>query len=264
MRDDPAAAWLSPLGRMLARASAWWAWVAYGLALGFIWFGTEYVIETLLHTSGRRLPTIAMLAAAGTLWVPVRRGIIAIKARAVMSRALAAAKAAAASVDNLDAFPAEPDGRLISLVGWVSADGFLPRPVAGEDAVGLALRVQDTYPYLFETMLNFDLVDERGEAVLIATGGGRLFGRATVQLDRANEADRALVTSLDVPASAVPTDWNAFVLREGDPVMVIGTKATLQDLTEAQRNRPTLRPALASAPGRPLLIVRLEAERLEA
>jgi hypothetical protein len=264
LRDDPVAGWLSRAARLFARMSTWWAWTAYGLLLGAIWFSTEYVIEVVLHTSGRRLPTIAMVAAAGALWVPVRRGIIGLRARAILSRAKAAAESLATSLDDLKAFPAEPDGRLISLVGWVSADGFLPRQVDGQDVVGLAIGVQDTYPYVFETMLNFDLVDETGEAVLVATAGGRLIGRSTVRLQRGSDAARSLVNWLDIPASATPTDWNAFVLREGDPVMVIGTKATLQDMSEMERHRPTVRPALATSPGRPVLIVRLDAERLEA
>jgi hypothetical protein len=264
LRDDPAAAWLSPLGRLGAFVTTCWAWAGFGLLMLALWICVEYIIETVLHTRGRRLPTIAMLAAGGALLVPMRRWAATIESKAITARAKAAASAAAAGVDDLKTFPDEPDGRVLSLVGWVSADGFLPRPVDGKDVVGLALRVQDTHSYVYETMLNFDLVDESGEAVLVATGGGRLIGPATTRLSRASDSDKALVSSFDLPASAVPTDWNAFTLREGDPVMVIGTKTTLQDFTEAQRNRPTIRPALASAPGRPLLIVKLDAERLEA
>jgi hypothetical protein len=264
LREDPSEGWLTRAGRLGATLTTWWAWAAYGLFVVIVYLSTEYVIETVLHTTGRSLPKIAAVAAGGALLIPVKRGIIALRAVAVVSRAKASAIALARSVDDLKTFPAEPDGRVISLVGWVSADGFLPRQVDGKDVVGLSLRVQDTLPYVFETMLNFDLVDEAGDAVLVATGGGRLIGRATTRLSRASEADRAVVTSLDIPASATPTDWNAFTLREGDPVMVIGTKTTVHDMTEAQRNRPTARPALASAPARPLLIIRLDAERLEA
>ncbi len=264
LRDDPAEGWLSPAGRLRATLSTWWAFAAYGAFVVIVWFSTEYVIETVLSTTGRSLPKIAAFAAGGAFFVPVKRGIIALRARAIANRAKATAAALATSVDDLKTFAAEADGRVISLVGWVSADGFLPNQVQGKDVVGLSLRVQDALPYVFETMLNFDLVDEAGDAVLVATGGGRMMGRAATRLSRASEADRAVVTSLDIPAAATPTDWNAFTLREGDPVMVIGTKTTLHDMTETQHNRPTARPALASTPARPVLIIRLDAERLEA
>jgi hypothetical protein len=264
LRDDPAAGWLTRAGRLGATLTTWWAWAAYGLFVVIVYLSTEYVIETILHTTGRSLPKIAAVAAGGALLVPVKRGIIALRARAILSRAKASATALATSVDDLKTFAAEPDGRVISLVGWMSADGFLPRQVGGKDVVGLSMRVQEALPFVFETLLNFDLVDEAGEAVLVATGGGRMIGRAATRLSRASEADRAVVTSLDVPAGMTPTDWNAFTLREGDPVMVIGTKTTVHDMTEAERNRPTARAALASAPRRPVLIIRLDAERLEA
>ena len=66
-----------------------------------------------------------------------------------------------------------------------------------------------------------------------STGDGRLLADSNVQLSRASQDDRQLVMSLDLPASAVPTDWNVFVVRDGDPVMVVGTKTTIQDLTRA-------------------------------
>jgi hypothetical protein len=127
--------------------------------------------------------------------------------------------------------------------------------------VGLTLRFQDGLPLVMETMHNFDLVDEAGNKALVLTSEGRLYGEANVRLSRGSIDDRQLVMSFDLPASAVPTDWNVRVVRDGDPVMVVGTKTKIQDLAELLNNRSASRTAVASAKAKPLLLFPLDAER---
>jgi len=192
----------------------------------------------------------------------MRRTIVRIRASTLEKMARQAGERAAA-VDDLSLLGDEPDGRVVSLVGWVRGHGYVDSPVDGQPAVGLTLRCQDGMPLVMETMLNFDLVDESGHEALVLTGEGRLFGEANVRLSRASESDRQLVMSLGLPATVVPTDWNALAVRDGDPVMVVGTKTTVQDYTQIQHNRSVARTAVASSKDRPLLIVPLDAERRE-
>ena len=70
-----------------------------------------------------------------------------------------------------------------------------------------------------------------------------------------------LIASLDLPVGAVATGWDAFVLRDGDPVMAVGFKQTTLDPTQASLRSPPARTSLGSLPPRPLLIFPIAAER---
>ena len=83
------------------------------------------------------------------------------------------------------------------------------------------------------------------------------------KMPRAEEEDRNLVHSLDMPAGVAPTSWNAYVLRDGDPVMVIGVKSIVQDTSELEHGRSPMRTAVTSDGPRPLLVIPLAAERRE-
>jgi hypothetical protein len=263
LKADPAWAWLSPGDRAFVALKGTGAWIGYFLFLRCVYWATEYVIETLLSTSGQYLPKLAVLAVGGACFVPMRRFVISLRASTTAAKARKAATALATPVDDLRALGDEQDGRIVSLVGWVRGHGYLYHRVDGQRAVGLSIRVQDEFPFLMETMHNFDLVDEEGAAALVVTEGARLLGKANHRLSRANNDDRQLIMSLDLPATAVPTDWNAFIARDGDPVMVVGTKTTIQDLTELQHGRASARTVVASTKQHPLLVIPLDAERLE-
>jgi hypothetical protein len=239
----------------------WAAWALYGAFLVAVRAAVAYIIETLLAADPGRLPSIVGGAVGATFLIPMRRAVIRLRATSTAKMARDAAMDRAAAIDVFAGIDAEPDGKLVSLVGWVRGHGYLDRDVRGQRAVGLTLRCQDGVPFVLELMHNFDLVDESGNAALVLTGDGRVLGDANVRLSRASHEDRNLVVSLDLPATAVPTDWNAFVVRDGDPVMVLGTKTTIQDLEELQYNRSPNRTAIASAPGRPLLLFPIDAER---
>jgi hypothetical protein len=274
LNDDPATAWLTPLDRVIVTAKGWAAWALYflGLRLAFLAFhfvlsamSGDYELAQSVGGFGRAfsIPGLLTGGLGALLLVPMRRAVIRLRASATAKMARQAAADAAATIDDLSLLANEPDGRLVSLVGWVRGHGYLYHHAAGQPAVGLTLRCQDGVPFVMETLHNFDLVDEAGAAALVATADGRVYGDANVRLSRAGEGDRQLVMSLDLPATAVPTDWNAFVVRDGDPVMVVGTKTTIQDLSELQYGRAAHRTAVASTKERPLLIFALDAERRE-
>jgi hypothetical protein len=263
LKADPAWEWLSPGDRALVALKGASAWVVYGLFLVGVWLAVEYMIETILSTNGRVLPKFAAVAVGGVCFVPMRRFVIALRSSSTAAKARQAATAMATPVDDLKALGDEENGRIVSLVGWVRGHGYLYHLVDGQRAVGLAIRIQDNFPFVMETMHNFDLLDEEGAATLVVTEGGRLLGKPNHRLSRASNEDRQLIMSLDLPATAVPTDWNAFIVRDGDPVMVVGTKTTIQDLSELQHGRAATCTAVASTKTRPLLIIPLAAERRE-
>jgi hypothetical protein len=268
LREDPAAEWLTAAGRFAVTVRGSTAWVAYGLFIAFEWLCARYALGTLLGLGSETLmfipmPNVPVIVAAATaiaLYVPTRRAVIALESSATGAKARATALRQALAVDDLAALGAEPDGRVVSLVGWVRGHAYLQQPVDGKRAVGLTLRCQDTYPFVLEILQNFDLVGEMDDEALVVTVGGRLLGKTNVRLQRGGYDDKVLVSSLDLPMTAILTDWNAFVVRDGDPVMVVGTKTTIQDLAQA-RGRATARVAVASAPSRPLLVFPLAAER---
>jgi hypothetical protein len=270
LKDEPAAGWLQPLDLTIVTVKGWAAWALYFASLygvrTAIWILTASYLDspalmTMFGGVAARIPLIVSGVLGAALIVPMRRTVVRIRASTIAKMAKQSATDSAVAVDDLSALGDEPDGRVVSLVGWVRGHGYLEHLVDGQRAVGLSLRCQDGLPFVMETMHNFDLVDEGGNEALISTGEGRLLGESNVQLSRASNDDRQLVLSLDLPSSAVPTDWNVFAVRDGDPVMILGTKTTIQDLTQIQHNRPINRAAVASTKKRPLLLFPLDAER---
>ena len=148
----------------------------------------------------------------------------------------------------------------MSLVGWIKAHAKLPEPVAGQPCVGIALACHQRYPGVLETLSDFELVDEAGRTVPIQVAGARMLGESNVNLTNANER-RLLIASLDLPVGAVATGWDAFVLRDGDPIMAVGFKQTALDPTQATLRAPAARPAVVSLATKPLLIFPIAGER---
>jgi hypothetical protein len=272
LKDDPADRWLSGLDRVLVLFKGWAVWLLYLVFMNLVFRSFYFVISTasgdynlgqsISFGMGRvfSIPGLLTGVVFAFLLIPTRRLIVRVRASTIAKMAREAGQRAAA-IDDLSALGDEPDGRYVSLVGWVRGHGYIDLPVDGQRAVGLTLRCQDGMPLVLETMLNFDLVDEAGNEALVLTGEGRLFGDANVRLSRASETDRQLLHWLNLPASVVLTDWNAMAVRDGDPVMVIGAKTTVQDYTQIQKNRSIARTAVASSQERPLLIFPIDAER---
>ena len=86
------------------------------------------------------------------------------------------------------------------------------------------------------------------------------WGTSNVNLTDARSR-KLLVASLDLPVGAVAAGWDAFVLRDGDPVMIVGFKQTALDPTQASLRAPPARASVASLPPKPLLIFPIAAER---
>lgn len=263
LRDDPATAWLGWGSRWEVKLKELIVWLGYFVVIRAVWWSTTYFLESLeinVRVLGFiTLPRMIAVSLAGALLFPARYLAVLVRAGATAKRAKTEAEAVAAQVDDLRDVAALEDGQIVSVVGWVRGHGYLLHRAADEQAVGLALPCRGQH--LVETLHNFDLVGESGDEALIVAEGARLLGRPTVNLSRANQEDRALVHSLDLPVGVVPTYWSALVIRDGDPVMVVGTKKTVHDMTRIQQNRPTALAAVGSTPARPLLIVPLAAER---
>ena len=254
LRDDPVRAWLSPPQALRVAMTGWIRWAAFGVFWVVLW------LSCLILLPGLILPTIVAFTAGGALVWPTRRMILRARAHTAATMIRDGAPGGAVPVDALAELGRHPDGTIVSLVGWVRARQQLPQPVAGEPCIGLALACQQRYPGVLETLYDFELVDEAGGAALVQVAGGRMLADSNVNLTDAN-ARRLLIASLDLPVGAIATGWDAFVLRDGDPVMVVGFKQTALDPAQTSLRTPSARAAVTSLDPKPLLIFPIAAER---
>jgi hypothetical protein len=263
LRDDPAVAWLSPAEKLRIDAVGWLLWAAFVVGMFVLRRLTRIAIFIFVTPifSGR-LATLVVGGLAAALAAPVRRSILRIKTERLEK--LLRRQADDVAADDWAALAEMPDGNVISVVGWVRGQLYLPHPIGGESVVGVALPCQHTFPGVFESLHDFDLIDEEGQSILIRASEGRLFGTPNVSLD-SNEL-RILFASLGVPSGATSSGWQVHTLRDGDPVMVVGTKQTALDPNEGSFRGPAARLALASSasPACPLLVFSIAAERRPA
>jgi hypothetical protein len=232
-------------------------WVRWG-AFAFLWLFTW--ISLLIIVPGLMMPTVIAVSAGAALLWPWRRMILRARSAKAAELIRASVPAEAIAVDDFAELERQPDGAVVSLVGWVRARDQLPQQVAGGPCIGLALPCQQRYPGVMETLADFDLADEAGRAILVQVAGGRMLAETNVTLSDAN-ARMLLIGSLDLPMGAVVTGWDAFVLRDGDPVMVVGFKQTAMDPTQGSLRGPPARATIGSLDPKPLLIFALAAER---
>jgi hypothetical protein len=263
LHDDPAAAWLPRRARVAVLVASGAAWATFGTFLLILWLGGVLLSEEIIMVSSSRLSTVVVAVVAGALVNPVRRAIIRMRSDLTASRVRAAVPSLARPIDHWAHLGRQPDGCAVSVVGWARGRSRLAYRVAGQPCFGLALPCQDKYPGVLETLHDFDLLDESGASLPIRVAGGRMLGDPNVQLSGGNTEERFLVASLEMPVGAVPADWRAYVLRDGDPVMVVGFKTTIVDPAERGFARPVPRAAIASASSRALLIFPIDAERRE-
>lgn len=255
LRDDPAAVWLTPPQRLRITIAGWMSWSSFGL----LWF-VCWVTVLLVFRMGIMMTSVyGMMAGLALVW-PVRRMIMRRLSAMMAGIVRASTPAMGVAIDDLAQMEQQPDGTLVSVVGWIRARQRLPEAVAGEPCIGLALACHQKYPGVLETLNDFDLIDEAGRAVLVQVTGARMLGASNVTLTD-GKARRLLIASLDLPTGAVATGWDAFVLRDGDPVMAVGFKQTTLDPTQTNLRSPPARTSLGSLPPRPLLIFPLAAER---
>ncbi len=262
LRDDPAVAWLSGAEKLRIDLLGWLLWATFVVAIFVLRQLTRIAIFLFITPifSGR-VATVVVGGLAAASAAPVRRSILRIKNERMEK--LLRRQADDVAADDWAALAEEPDGNVISIVGWVRGHQHLPHQIGGESVVGVAVPCQHTFPGVFESLHDFDLVDEEGRSILIQASEGRLFGTPNVSLD-SNEL-RVLFASLGVPSGATSSGWQIHTLRQGDPVMVVGTKQTILDPDDGGFRGPAPRLALASSrspsPACPLLIFSIDAER---
>lgn len=255
LMNDPAVAWLSQQQRVRVAFSRWFAWSAFSLLCFICWL-------TALLTMGLGLLLTSIYCTMGVLAIvwPVRRMIMRRISAKIAELVQDGSPAAAVAIDNFADLERQPDGTLVSLVGWIRAREQLPEPVGGEPCVGLALACHMRYPGVLETLNDFELCDETGRTVLVQVADGRMLGPSNVNLTD-GKARMMLVASLDLPVGAVATGWDTLVLRNGDPVMAVGFKQTVLDPTQPSVRAPAARATVASSPTKPLLIFPIPGER---
>lgn len=258
--DDPAAAWLSRTSRMRVWFTGVLGWATFILIIWVLKVLVALALGPVLFLATRRL--VYVLIGTGTLAIrpTVRRAILRRKSALVAAILRQTAPADALAIDDWSQLEQAPEDQLVSVVGWARARLRLAHPVAGEPCIGLAFPCQQAYPGVLETLHDFDLVDEEGRLIPIQVSDGRMLGDATVDLGGGHD-QRLLVASLDLPAGANPTGWHAFVLRDGDPLLIVGFKKLMVDPNEHGLRQAPVRATIASSPPRPLLIFPIDAER---
>jgi hypothetical protein len=287
-QDDPAVGWLSVVDG--ARAELWRA-VPPGVAVlvlvvvPLVWAAME---RRSAGSVELRLQVV-LIGAQVAFWVffsTLRWFGLQLKSRAVRRLAQARAMAEARQVDDWSALEREPDGQLVSVVGWVSARRSLDHLIDGRRCVGLVLDCQASLtemrddagrgswgrpriPYrqpheaIVEVSEDFDLVDEAGRTLPIQVADARLLGWRNVDRLGDDIDEQRFLASLRLPIDAVPIGADVFAVRDGDPIMVIGFKAPMVDarVVSLSHRGPPVRAGLVSLAPRPLLICALRAER---
>jgi hypothetical protein len=257
LRDDPVTAWLGKSGAPSVAIVGWLNWAAYFVVMAVL-------ARVLILSMGlfgrliRRFIYLGLGAVGASLLPAMRRRVLRVRNSRLQTVVRAAAAGQALQIDDWEALKREPDGRVVSLVGWVSGHAQLSAPIGGESCIGIALGCQAHFPGVFESLHDFDLLDDAGRTVTIRVEGARLLGAPQVRLFGTDEA-RVLLGTLDLPVSATPTG-DAYVLRDGDPVMVIGFKSTI---APESGGRAPARTVVTSGPPRPMLIYPIPAERRE-
>ena len=258
LRDDPAMAWLSSGERLRIDALGWFLWAAFVVI--------TFVVRQIVHAaififvtpmfSGRI--SIVIVGGLAAMMAPgIRRSILRVKNGRMES--LLRRQANEFAADDWAALENAPNDTVVSTVGWVRGRQHLSKPIGGEPAVGVGIPCQHRFPGVFESLHDFELVDEEGRSILIQASEGRMFGTPNVALD--SHELRHLYADLGIPSGATNSGWHIHSLRSGDPVMVVGYKQTVIDPSEPSFRGPQGRLALASSPPCPLMIFTLAAER---
>lgn len=263
LRDDPLRAWLSPAQRLRVTMTGWGGWALFGFMQSLVWWLLVALFAHVLSIVDGRLPTVFVAMGALALAWPMRRVVMRMRSRKMAELVRQSAPAEATAIDDFTQLQAAPDGSLVSLVGWARASEQMPATglaMAGEVCIGLTIACHQRYPGVLETSHDFDLVDETGSSVLVQMADARMLGDSNVNLTDAN-ARRMLIASLGLPVGAVATGWDAYGLRDGDPVMVVGFKQTAMDPTQHSLRGAPMRASVGSLLPRPLLLFPIAAER---
>jgi hypothetical protein len=252
LHDDPASGWLSPAAQRTIETLGWLAWSAYVLALFALFALVQGAFYGPLYFLQSGIQYALILTIAVSTAPAMRQAVVRLKHRRLRRLVTETVAAEALRIDDWGTLEGEPDGRVVSLVGRVRAGARLATPLGGEPCIGIALGCTQTYPGVLESGHDFALVDEHGRSIPIRVADGRLFGPPNARIFGDREG-RLLVASLDLPAGATPTR-DAFVVRDGDPLRVVGVKTTFVDPTQPGMRQAPLRIAITSSGTRPLLV----------
>lgn len=273
LTDDPLRSWLSPAQRLRVTMTGWGGWGLFGMVQSLVWWLLVILFAQVLFVIDGRLPTVLVVMGALALAWPMRRVVMRMRSRKMAELVRQSAPAEATAIDDFTQLDGAPDGSLVSLVGWARAREQLPQSMAGgttiglkmagEACIGLTIACHQRYPGVLETSHDFNLIDEAGNTVLVQMADARMLGDSNVNLTDAN-ARRMLIASLNLPVGAVATGWDAYGLRDGDPVMIVGFKQTAMDPTQRSLRGTPTRASVASLPPRPLLLFPIAAERKPA
>jgi hypothetical protein len=255
LRDDRVEAWIGSRPTPSIILVGWMNWMVFTLTMMVVGWITVYSLG-IFGRLVRRFIFIGLgLTWAGMIpWM--RRRVVRVRNQRLQTLVRAAAIRESVAIDDWEALRAQPDGAIVSLVGWVSGHAQLSGTVAGEPCVGIALDCYHNYPGVFESLHDFDLLDENGRSVTVRVEGGRLLGEPQHRIYGTDES-RLLIGTLELPATAATTG-DAYVLRDGEPVMVIGFKSTGPSELNPRVPGPSV---IASSATRPLLIYPIRAER---
>jgi len=261
LHADTAAAWLTPQQRFAVTLTGGFYRVLFVVFLGASCLA-QITLLAHLRIFDLRAPVVTTFMLAVTLWWPFRRLVLRRKAAKIAEMIRDSTRSLGVPVDDFAALAGQTDGTAVSLVGWIRARDKLAQPVCGDPCIGIALACYQKYPGVLETLNDFELVDEAGRTVPVQVAGARMLGDTNVTLTDGQER-RLVIASLDLPVGAQTTSWDAFVLRDGDPIMVVGFKQTALDPTQATLRAPAARPALVSLAPKPLLIFPIPGKRLQ-
>jgi len=260
LRDDPAAIWLTRPQRLRVALTGLFGWIAFSFFLKMMWWAQVLLMYGVLGMVDYRLPgAFTAMAGIALVW-PARRMIMRRRSAKMAELVRDGSPDLAVAVDDFSELERQPDGTVVSVVGWIRARLQLAEKVEGEACVGLAVACHQKYPGVLETLNDFDLLDEAGHKLLVQVAGGRMLGESNVNLTD-GRGRKLLIASLDLPVGAVAAGWDAFVLRDGDPVMIVAFKQTALDPTQASLRSPPARASVGSLPPKPLLIFPIAAER---
>ncbi len=285
LRDDPAIHWLSFWSRLqvaaagLALLAVWVALIAVATAQWGALAATGKAVLSeaqLARAWGAALAVMVLVCFTPTMyWASLQlrsRAMLALVWKGVMSEAL--------PLDDWSKLDEAPDDRPLSLVGWVRGRAHLPHRVDGKPCLGLALACRlrtiktyvnrahydiwtqkpeeieyvQRYSEVMETLHDFDLVNEAGQSIPIGVAGARLLGERNVALLGDDQDERDLIAWLELPPGCTPLPKKAYVLRAGDPVMVVGYKTSALDPGARGFREAPFRATVASASSLPLLI----------
>jgi len=173
LRDDPALAWLSSGEKLRIDALGWFLWAAFIV----ITFVVRQIVHVAIFTfvtpifSGRM--SIFIVGGLAAMMAPgIRRSILRAKNQRMES--LLRQQANEVAADDWTALESAPNDTVVSAVGWVRGRQHLSKPIGGEPAVGVGIPCQHRFPGVFESLHDFELVDEEGRSILIQASEGRI------------------------------------------------------------------------------------------